>query len=35
MREWCNANGAVWVAEDIDRAKGKYLEALGAEVKDG
>lgn len=26
VREWCNANGAVWVAEDMDRAKGKYLE---------
>jgi len=35
VREWCNANGAVWVAEDMDRAKGKYLDALGSEVKDG
>jgi len=35
VRDWCNANGAVWVAEDMDRAKGKYLDALGSEVKDG
>jgi hypothetical protein len=27
VRDWCNANGAVWVAEDMDRAKGKYLNA--------
>lgn len=26
VRDWCNANGAVWVAEDMDRGKGKYLE---------
>ena len=26
VRDWCNANGAVWVAEDMDRAKGKYLD---------
>lgn len=26
VMEWCNANGAVWVAEDMDRGKGKYLE---------
>lgn len=35
VREWCNANGAVWVAEDMDRAKGRYLDALGSGVKDG
>jgi hypothetical protein len=29
VRDWCNANGAVWVAEDMDRGKGKYLDALG------
>ena len=35
VRDWCNANGAVWVAEDMDRAKGKYLDTLGSEVTDG
>lgn len=35
VRDWCNANGAVWVAEDMDRAKGKYLDSIGSEVTDG
>jgi len=35
VREWGNANGAVWVGEDMDRGKGKYLDAVGSEVKDG
>lgn len=30
VRAWCEANGAVWVAEDMDRAKGRYLDALGS-----
>ena len=33
--DWCNANGAVWVAEDMDRAKGKYLDSIGSEVNHG
>ena len=35
VKEWCGEHGAVWVAEDMDRAKGKYLDALGSEVKHG
>lgn len=26
VQEWTKANGAVWIVEDMDRAKGKYLE---------
>lgn len=28
VRQWCQDNGAVWVAEDMDRAKGKYLDEV-------
>jgi len=35
VRDWCNANGAVWVAEDMDRGKGKYLDSIGSEVTHG
>lgn len=29
VKEWSQANGAVWVAEDMDRGKGKYLDFAG------
>jgi len=28
VKEWCMDNNAVWVAEDMDRAKGKYLDTV-------
>ncbi len=28
VREWCKSNGALWVVEDMDRAKGRYLDEV-------
>jgi hypothetical protein len=35
VKTWCEdraIDGVVWVAEDMDRAKGRYLDALGSAV---
>lgn len=34
VREWCMANSALWVPEDMDRAKGRYVDAYN-ELKKG
>jgi len=31
VKQWCQDNGAVWVAEDMDRAKGRYSEVIYGE----
>ena len=34
VRDWCADNGATWIPEDMDRAKGKYLENM-EKLEDG